>query len=91
MAKYKNDLVEVEAFKFGVDYCPDWFMDRVTNNSIILHKMGKSYGPTEGFCEIRVPDEELVIGNLGDYIVMDSLGKVRPHSADIFENTYSKV
>lgn len=35
--KYRKKPVVVEAFRLGIDYIPDWFMDKVTTNEIILH------------------------------------------------------
>lgn len=40
--KYRKKPVEVEAFWFGIDPMPDWFMDKVTTNDVILQH-GKNY------------------------------------------------
>ena len=40
--KYRKKPVVIEAFRLGIDYIPDWFMDKVASNDIILH--GKSSG-----------------------------------------------
>ena len=37
MAKYRKKPVVIEAFKLGVDNMPDWFMNKVTINEVILH------------------------------------------------------
>ena len=38
--KYRKIPIEIEAFRLGIDFIPDWFMDKVSSNEIILH--GKS-------------------------------------------------
>ena len=38
MAKYRKKPVIIDAFELG-DNIPDWFMDKVTSNDIILHRI----------------------------------------------------
>ena len=61
--------VMIEAFRIGIDYIPDWFMDRVSNNTIILH------GTSSGFehhndtnCDIQTL-EGIMHADYGDYII----------------------
>lgn len=35
--KYRKKPVVIEAFQLGIDCIPDWFMDKVSENKIILH------------------------------------------------------
>lgn len=89
MSKYRKKPVEIEAFEFGVDCIPDWFMDKVTDNTIILVNMGKYY-PQEGYCKIQTLEGEM-IGNIGDYIIKGIKGEIYPCKYDIFRMTYEKV
>ena len=91
MAKYRKKPVVVEAFKFYVDPMPDWFMDKVTSNDIILrHCDYNRYEIDDAFCEIDTL-EGTMIGNGGDYIIKGVHGEVYPCKPDIFEKTYEKV
>ncbi|MCR4362057.1 hypothetical protein NUG13_12030 [Bacillus subtilis] len=69
MAKYRKKPVVVEAFKFYVEPMPDWFMDKVTTNDVILNNCNYNrFGIDEAFCEIKTL-EGTMIGNGGDYII----------------------
>ena len=89
--KYRKKPVVVEAFRLGIDYIPDWFMDKVTTNEIIL------YGTSSAF--YHVPDtnadintlEGVMHANYGDYIIKGVNGEIYPCKADIFEKTYEPV
>ena len=91
MAKYRKKPVVIEAFKLGVDYIPDWFMDAVTANEVILH------GTSSGF--YHIPDTNADIhtlegwhhANYGDYIIRGVKGELYPCKADIFDMTYEVV
>ena len=91
MGKYRKKPVVIEAFKLGVDYIPDWFMDAVTANEVILH------GTSSGFDHI--PDTNADIrtlegwhrANYGDYIIRGVKGELYPCKPDIFDMTYEVV
>ena len=86
--KYRKKPVVIEAFKLGLDNMPDWFMDAVSTNVVILH--GSSSG------HHRVPDTNADIYTLegwhhasfGDYIIRGVKGEIYPCKPDIFEMTY---
>lgn len=82
--KYRKKPVVIEAFRFSVDYIPDWFMDEVTRNNIILH--GEAYKPLE-YCEIKTL-EGTMRGDAGDYIIRGVNGEIYPCKPDIFNKTY---
>lgn len=91
MARYRKLSVEIEAFKLGIDYIPDWFMDKISTNEIILH------GNSSGFqhyddtnCDIKTL-EGTMHANYGDYIIKCIKGEIYPCKSDIFEKTYKKV
>ena len=89
--KYRKKPVIIEAFKLGVDNIPDWFMDKVSTNEIILK------GTSSGFnhCEDTNADintlEGVMHANFGDYIIKGVNGEIYPCKPDIFEKTYEFV
>lgn len=67
--KFRKKPVIVEAFKFYVDNIPDWFMDKVSSNDIILRNCDyNKYSIEEAYCEINTL-EGVMIGRGGDYII----------------------
>lgn len=90
MAKYRKKPVVIEAFQLGVDHIPDWFMDAVTANEIILH------GTSDN--SRFVPDTNADIhtlegwhhANYGDYIIRGVKGEIYPCKPDIFAMTYEE-
>lgn len=88
MANYRKKPVVIEAFKLGVDYIPDWFMDAVTANEVILH------GTSSGFNHIADTNADIHTlegwhhANYGDYIIRGVKGEIYPCKSDIFEMTY---
>jgi hypothetical protein len=86
--KYRKKPVEVEAFRLGIDYIPDWFMDKVTTNDIVLH--GKSSGYehyNDTNADIKTL-EGIMHANYGDFIIRGVNGEIYPCKPDIFEKTY---
>ncbi|WP_276309262.1 hypothetical protein, partial [Bacillus thuringiensis] len=91
MEEYRKKPVVIEAFKFYVDSIPDWLMDKITSNDIVLHNCNyKRYGINKAYCEIKTL-EGVMIGNGGDYISKSVNGEIYPCKADIFENTYEQA
>lgn len=93
MSKFKKKPVEIEAFKLGYDSIPEWFMDKVSDNTIILNSLApadvhidqrKDYFPS---CTIRTLEGEMM-GDTNDYIIKGVKGEVYPCKPDIFEMTY---
>ncbi len=85
MAKYRKKPVVIEAVCLGVDpYLPDWFMDKLSANEIVIH--GPDYGP------ITHADIHTLEGTMhaeqGDYIIQGVKGEVYPCKSYIFEATY---
>ena len=84
---YRKKPVVVEAFKFGIDYIPDWFMDKVTTNEIILHDSSIA-----DICNVDINTLEGVMhASYGDYIIKGVNGEIYPCKPDIFEKTYEPV
>lgn len=91
MARYRKKPLVIEAFKFYVDPMPDWFMDKVSSNDVILRNCNyNEYNIDEAYCEIKTLDGTM-IGNGGDYIIKGVQGEIYPCKPDIFEQTYEKI
>ena len=89
--KYKKKPVIIEAFRFYVDNMPDWFFDKVCNNTIILHNCDyKRYPIEEAYCQIKTL-EGTMIARGGDYIIKGVKGEIYPCKPDIFKETYEIV
>jgi hypothetical protein len=71
--KFKNKPKVIEAFQFRCDPCPDWFMDKVTDLSIITH---------DKYCDIQTRAVH------GDFIIKGIKGEIYPCKPDIFERNY---
>lgn len=91
MTKYRKKPVEIEAFKFYIDDMPDWFMDKVTSNDIMLYNCDfKEFAVEEAFCLIYTL-EGTMRANGGDYIIKGVQGEIYPCKPDIFEMTYERA
>ena len=86
MGIFKKKPIQIEAFQMGVDYIPDWAMDKVTEKTIILHKdeEGKTYADI-------VTLEGTMRADYGDYVIKGVNGEVYPCKEDIFKKTYDSV
>ena len=82
--KYRKKPVIIEAFRFAVDVIPDWFMDEVSKNNIVLY--GEEY-KTLYYCKIKTL-EGTMRGDAGDYIIKGVNGEIYPCKPDIFNKTY---
>jgi hypothetical protein len=90
MAQYRKKPVVIEAFKYGTDARPDWFMDKVTSNEIVTFVGIGLRDPSEYYCEIKTLEGTMQC-NCGDYIIKGVQGEIYPCKPDIFEATYEKV
>jgi hypothetical protein len=81
MAKYRKKPVVIEAFKYGKDHIPDWFIDKVLTNDIITHIDHCTINTLEG----------IMRGDYGDYIIQGVQNEIYPCKPDIFEMTYESV
>lgn len=81
--KYRKKPVVIEAVRYMLDdTLPDWFMDRVTNNTIITH--------ADGTCHINTL-EGIMKADKGDYIILGVNGEVYHCKENIFIKTYELV
>lgn len=91
MGSYRKRPVEIEAFKLGADCIPDWFMDAVTVNEVILHGSSSAFHRVEDTNADIHTLEGWHHANYGDYIIRGVKGEIYPCKADIFEMTYEVV
>ena len=77
--KYRKKPVEVEAFRYGYDDEPGWFL-----NSGMVKDIQNEY------CTICTLEGDMR-GNRGDYIIKGLRGELYPCKPDIFEKSYEKV
>ena len=77
--KYRKKPVEVEAFRYGYDDEPEWFL-----NSGMVKDIQNEY------CTICTLEGDMR-GNKGDYIIKGLRGELYPCKTDIFEKSYEKV
>jgi hypothetical protein len=92
MARYRKKPVEVEAFLFGVDNMPDWFMDKVISKDVVLHRIpfdesrARNYG--QMYCYIKTLEGTMQAYEGKDYIIKGIKGEIYPCKVDVFESTY---
>ena len=81
MTKYRKKPVVIEAFKWGTDKVPEWWIEK-SKDFMVLTATGSVMIPTlEGTHEAKV----------GDYIIQGVQGEIYPCKPDIFEKTYDAV
>lgn len=81
--KYRKKPIVIEACRYMIDrYMPDWFMDMVSDDTIITH--------ADGTCDVKTL-EGTMKANFGDYIIRGVNGEVYPCKPDVFEKTYEQV
>lgn len=91
MPRYRKKPVTIEAFQLGIDYIPDWFMNKVTTNEIILH------GTSSGFEHHDDTNADIKTlegwhhASFGDFIIKGVKGEIYPCKPDIFEATYESA
>jgi len=83
MPKFRKKPVVVEAFRMGIDPIPDWFMNEVSKNKIILRSTMpenvhiECRDQFETFCEIETLEGKMT-GNYGDFIIQGVEGEIYP-------------
>jgi len=89
--KYRKKPVVIDAFHFGYHNVPDWFMDKVSTNEIVMINCYKHTDPeTQWFAEIKTL-EGVMLARGGDYIIKGVQGEIYPCKQVIFEHTYEVV
>ena len=91
MPRARKKPVVIDFIKFGHDSMEDWFMDKVTDNTVIL-KLDITPGnpfkkATSGYCEIKTL-EGVMRCEFGDIVIKGVNGELYPCKPDIFKKTY---
>jgi hypothetical protein len=84
--KYVKKPIVVEAFQFGVDYMPDWFVDKMSTNEIVTQGTHPLANDMKR-CEIKTL-EGVMKASKGDMIIKGIKGEIYPCKKDIFDATY---
>jgi hypothetical protein len=84
---FRKKPVVIQAFQLGDDI-PDWFMDKVTTNDVVLHL--ERGIPTSGHAEIKTL-EGVMRADVGDFVIQGVKGEIYPCKPDIFQATYEEV
>lgn len=83
---YKIKPIEVDAFRLGIDYIPDWFMDGMIHNEIIL----RSASRYDISAEIETLFGVIYVSH-GDYVIRGINGEIAACKADTFEMIFKKT
>ena len=78
--KYRKKPVVIEAFRFGFDVVPEWFLSKLTADQLSTYRDLQS-------CEIGTL-EGTMRADRGDFIIQGVKGEMYPCKPDIFEATY---
>jgi len=83
--KYVKKPIVVEAFQFGVDEEPEWFIDKIRVYGEA--KIGEIYIYDPLQCSIETLEGRMY-ANVGDMIIKGIQGEIYPCKKDIFDTTY---
>ena len=91
MGNYRTQHHELEAFCFYYEVMPDWFINKITSNDVILINCNYSkHNSDEAMCIINAKSNKKTLVQAGEYIYntnYNELGKIHP---DIFNTKYEK-
>jgi len=91
MGFYRQKPVVIEAFKLGVDPIPDWFIEKVKDQEIILETSMCAKPYENCYCEIHTSKGIMEAYAHKDYIIKGTKGEIYPCKIDIFEEIYEEV
>lgn len=70
MGNYKTIEYEINAFRFYHDPMPDWFMDQVSSNDVILFNCSyDKYAEDKAFCVINAKSQNKQVVSPGEFIL----------------------
>ena len=78
--KYRKKPIVIEAFRWGFNEPPKWFLEAVRADQVILHS-------DDAPIEIRT-SEGVMKASPGDWIVRGVKGELYPVKTEIFEASY---
>lgn len=90
MARYRKKPVVIEAFQLGLGPIPDWFMDKVSTNDIILRAERLAHSSPLVGADIKTL-EGVMRADAGDFYIKGVAGEIYPCKKEIFAATYEVV
>lgn len=81
--KFRKKPVVIEAFRFGIDEIPEWFLDELAKGYVSVDKEVTT-------CAMDTL-EGVMTAREGDYIIQGVKGEVYPCKPDIFSKTYEHI
>ena len=89
--KFRKKPVVIEAFRMGIDYIPDEFMDKVSDGTITLHGSSTAFHDGKDTNADIKTLEGTMHADYGDYIIRGVSGEFYPCKPDIFAKTYESA
>lgn len=84
--QYQKKLVIIEAFQYGIDEMPQWFIDAVQDGTVTIHTDPSG----DNSAEIDTLEGTMTANNQ-DYIIKGIANEIYPCKADIFKLIYDPV
>lgn len=89
---YRVGAFHFGAFRLGIDYIPDWFMNAVTAKTATLHgTFCVSDHVDDTSADIKTLTNGIQHADYGDYIVQGIIGDIYPLKPDAFERMNAEV
>ena len=85
--KYRKKPVVIDAFHFGFEDAPEWFIEAVEQDNVTFVISADGFAK----CKIRTLEGVMEANAKIDYIIKGVNGELYPCKADIFEKTYEAV
>ena len=83
--RYRQKIVEVDAFIFGYEEFPQWFNDAIANGKVTV------FDADAPFIYADIKDLHGDHAMIGEYIIRDNDGFISVCAPDVFLETYEKV
>lgn len=81
MPTFQKKPIIVEAFRFGYDSPPDWFVDALESQTITISEEG---------CHIHTL-EGIMFAPIGSYVIQGVSKEIYPCRYDIFVASYEEI
>ena len=91
MGFYRKKPVVIEAFKLGVEPFPDWFIEKIKSQEVIIDYTMCEQPWKHCYCEIHTPEGIMEAYAHKDYIIKGTRGEIYPCKIEIFEEIYEEV
>jgi hypothetical protein len=86
--RYRKKPIVIEAFQLGIDKIPDWFMDKVTSEDIIIYGTSSAFTHNKDIHTAIKTLEGVMDAKYGDFIIKGVNGEIYPCKPDVFKKTY---